>query len=360
MTRSLVLTAPRTFEAVDFDLPTVSEDDALLEVELAGICGTDWKTYLGKLPYRLPLVLGHEIVGRLARIGDRMADRTGLRAGDRVSVGGTVPCWSCEQCQTGNARFCRRPHGYGTLTPSSTPPHLWGAFGEHLYVAPGAVLHRLDDDLPGEAAVCAQAIVANGFAWVQHQGEVRAGDVVVVQGAGPQGIGCALVAREAGAAQVVLTGLTRDAERLEIARRLGAHVTIDVERENAVEVVRDMTGGRMADLVVDVTGAPASLVPSIRMVRQQGTVVVAGLVGQHVGVELPLDEIVWNEIRLQGAFIKNADAARRGIDLVHSRRWPLEDIVTHSWPLARAEEALLAIGGETSGVYPVKAVVRPR
>src|SRR2546423_98241 len=88
-------------------LPHIGEDEALLRVEMVGICGTDYKYYHGKIAAPLPMILGHEILGHLAAIGERAAARYGLRAGDRVAVEGSIPCWACAACQSGQYRFCR-------------------------------------------------------------------------------------------------------------------------------------------------------------------------------------------------------------------------------------------------------------
>src|SRR5579859_4024960 len=98
ITESMVLEAPEKLAMRSFDIPDIGPDEGLLEVELAGICGTDWKTFHGKLSYPMPLILGHEILGRLAQVGSRLSERTGLTEGERVTVAGSVPCWSCRAC----------------------------------------------------------------------------------------------------------------------------------------------------------------------------------------------------------------------------------------------------------------------
>jgi alcohol dehydrogenase len=183
--------------------------------------------------------------------------------------------------------------------------------------------------------------------------------VVVVQGCGPQGLACALVARECGAEQVIVTGLTRDADRLALARDLGAHRTVDVQREDLGEVVRAATGGRMADVAIDVSGSPAAIAASIDLVRRQGTVILGGLTGKDTLTPLSIDALVWNQIKLQGVFTKGAQAIHDAIKLIESGKYPLERIVTHRYPFAAADEAIRAIGGELEGCYPIKAAVEP-
>jgi alcohol dehydrogenase len=358
-TRAMVLERAEELRLTEFPRPAVGDDAALLAVELAGICGTDVKTFHGKLPYPMPLIMGHEILGHVAEIGERAAERWGLRVGDRVAVEGSVPCWSCVRCHTGQYRFCQRKRGYGTDTPSTVPPHLWGAYAPLMYLAPGSIPHRMDPSVPAEAAVLANGVMANGLQWVRNQGGVRYQDVVVVQGVGPQGLACVVVARECGARLIVATGLTRDGERLELARLFGADHVVDVERQDPVAFVRELTNGEMADVVVDVSGSPKAMAASLELARVQGTIVCAGLSGQETLTPLLFDQVIWKELRLQGVFTKGADAVADSIDLIESRKYPLERMLTHKFPLDQAEQAVRAIGGEIPGLYPVKAAIAP-
>jgi alcohol dehydrogenase len=358
-TESLVLEAPERLVMRSFEIPDLGPDDGLLEVELAGICGTDWKCFHGKTPYATPLIMGHEILGRLASVGKRMAQRTGLQEGDRVTVTGRVPCWSCADCYSGNYRYCRNRLSYGTWTSSNVPPHLWGAFGQYMYVAPGSILDKVDPSVPAEAAVLVQGVIANGYQWVRTFGRVQPRQVVLVQGCGPQGLACTLVAKECGASLIVVTGLAQDSQRLALAREFGADVTINVDEENVVERVRDLTGGAMADTVVEVSGSPTGIQASVQAVRRQGTIVLAGLTGKETLTPILMDHLVWNEITIKGAFTKGSVSVADSLALVASRRFPLEKMITHVYPLDQAEAAIRAIGGETPGLYPIKAAIRP-
>lgn len=357
-TPALVLEAPGQLRLREFARPAIGPDEALLAVELVGICGTDVHTFHGKLDYPLPLIMGHEILGHIAEIGERAAERWGLRVGDRVSVEGAVPCWACVRCQTGNYRFCQRRRSYGTTTPATEPPHLWGAYGRLMYLAPGSLVHRIRPDVPAGAALMA-SILGNGIQWARNQGGVRYGDAVVVQGVGPQGLAAVVVARECGARLVVATGLARDQARLEMARRFGADYVVNVEEQDPVALVRELTDGEMADVVVDVSGSPQALVKSVALAGLQATVVCAGLTGKDTRTPLPMDEVVLREIRLQGAFTKGSDAILEGIRLVESRKYPFEEMVTHVFPLEEAEQALRALAGEVPGLHPVKAALAP-
>ncbi|MBM3947016.1 MAG: zinc-binding dehydrogenase [SAR202 cluster bacterium] len=181
----------------------------------------------------------------------------------------------------------------------------------YLYIRPTSLLTRVPESLSPEAAVLVGGVMVNGFQWAIRMGGVRMGDYVLIQGAGQQGLACTYAARHAGAALVLVSGLSRDAQRLELARRCGAHRTIVADGENVVEVVRQETGEAMADVVVDVSGSPAAITASVDCLRRQGTLVLAGLTGDATVTPMLMDKLVWNEIRLQGTSRRTTIPLRR-------------------------------------------------
>jgi alcohol dehydrogenase len=342
-----------------FPLPAVGPDEALLKVEMAGLCGTDYHVYEGKLVMPLPIILGHEILGHIAAIGERAAARYGVREGDRVAVEGTVPCWACEYCLKGSYRFCRSDRGYGLHMPTSEPPSLWGALAEYMYLAPGSVVSRVPESIPAKVAIVA-SIFANGIQWLRRHGDVSAGETVVIQGVGSQGLAATVIARESGAAQIIVTGLSKDAGRLALARDFGADHTIVADQEDVAERVRELTAGRLADVVLEVTGSPSAIQSSVQLVRPQGRLVLAGLTGKETVTPLKLDQLVWNEVRVEGVFTKGADAISAANRFLEARgsRYPLERMVSHVYPLAEAEAAIRASGGAAGDQF-IKAVITP-
>ena len=358
--RAMVLEAPGRMRLRTFELPQIGPDEALLRVELVGICGTDHGLYSGKLSAPLPLIPGHEILGRIATIGERAAERYGMREGDRVTVEGAVPCWSCTACHSGSYRFCRSMLAYGTRAPLAQPPGLWGGMAEHMYLAPGSILHKASETIPAETAIVA-GLVANGVQWLNGYGALSVGDTVVIQGAGPQGLAATAVAHASGAAQIVVTGLRRDAPRLRLARELGASDVVVADEDEPVAAVRELTGDRLADVVLDATGSSQAVRASIQMVRPQGTLVLAGLTGADVETSIALDRLVWNEIRLQGVFSKDATAMAKGIGFLATTgaRYPLHKIVSHVFGLEQAEDAIRAVAEDGAADGFIKAAIRP-
>lgn len=341
----------------------MEEDTALLRVELVGVCGTDVKTYAGSMPYPFPLVLGHEIIGRIEEAGARfLADRD-VAVGDRVAVVARVPCWSCAACQGGRYRDCLRRTGYGTWTPADHPPHLWGGMAEYMHLAAGSVLRVVPPHVSPAAALMVHTVVGNGFEWARIVGGLRPGGTVVIQGCGPQGLGAAVAALADAAGLVVVTGLSSDRRRLEFARRAGA-ATVDVEVEDPVAAVEALTDGRMADVVVNVTGSPATVTESLRLARNRGTIALAGLAGEGVEASLPVDEIVWRELSIRGCYSKNMEAAAIADRFLEQRSdWHpfLEDLVTDVVGLDQVEQVLLDLASPAGDpdVMPVKVAVDP-
>ncbi|MBI3061136.1 MAG: alcohol dehydrogenase catalytic domain-containing protein [Deltaproteobacteria bacterium] len=357
--RGATLVQPEKIEIREYPIPDVPPNGGLVAVERAGVCGTDVKYLHGKIELPLPVILGHEILGRVVKLGREAAAIHGLQEGDRIILKGALGCGRCADCRRGAARFCRKRTNYGGRTTCAKPPHLFGGFADYIYLAPDALATKVSDRLPAEAAVLIGAVMANGFQWAVRQGGVKIGDFVLIQGPGQQGLASAFAARQAGAARVFISGIGRDAERLALAERFGAHRTINVEKENVAEVVRNETGGAMADVVVDVSGSPKAIQTSVECVRRQGTIVLGGLSGDSTATPMLLDKLVWGEIRLQGVFTADNGATEAAMRLVEATGFPVEEMVSHVFPIEETERCIRAVGGEIADLYPIKALIKP-
>jgi threonine dehydrogenase-like Zn-dependent dehydrogenase len=170
-----------------------------------------------------------------------------------------------------------------------------------------------------------------------------------------------VIARESGARRLIVTGLARDTARLDLARRMGATDTIVADQEDVEARVREITGGRMADVCLDVSGSAVAPPISIRLVRALGVVVMAGLAGKDAISPMALDHLVWNEIRMQGVYVKGERAYSKAIDFIETRAadYPVDQIVSHTWPLERAEDAIRAAAGQRVPDGFVKAAIVP-
>ena len=360
-TRAVVQTAPRKLELRELALPDIDDDSGLLRVEACGICGSDAEQYAGVLPATFPLIPGHEPLGVIERIGDRAAKRWGVDVGDRVAVEVLIPCGHCWACREGRYPLCRGRggmfgHGY---VPLSRPPGLWGAYADYMYLDPCSIVHPVRKDIPASIAVMFNPLGA-GFRWAVEIPETRPGDSVLILGPGQRGLASVIAVRAAGAGTVIVTGLSRDAKKLALARELGADHTLDVETEDVRKRVRELTGGRGADVVVEVTAnATAPVAEALWYVRPGGQIVLAGVKGLKPVPEFVSDLVVLKEVTIRGALGVTSRAYEAAIRLIESGKVPLEHMHTHDFALEEAELAIRTLAGEVPGAESIHSCLLP-
>src|SRR5437762_13045777 len=221
---------------------------SLVRTEMAGICGTDVHLWKGELPIGLPIILGHETVGRIEQLGRGLErDWTGqpLRVGDRVTWNSSISCGNCYYCaEKRQPTRCPHRRAYGVGYPCDQPPHLLGGYAEFHYLRPRTTIFKLPEDLSTESVIGAGCGLLTAIHGVERTG-IAWRDNVVVQGAGPVGLAALAVARSAGAAQVIVIGGPK--HRLDSARRFGADRIINIDEvrdpKARLEAVRQLTGG---------------------------------------------------------------------------------------------------------------------
>lgn len=337
-TRSMVVTRPGHMEMQEFEIPKIGDADMLLRVERVSICGSDPNHFLGlQGDEAFPFILGHELVGFVEEVGSEAAEDYGVAKGDRVVVEPYIPCRKCPSCMTGNYALCDHRRVYGFSVSASTPPHLWGAYGQFMYVAPGSMVHRIHAAPPPEAA-CLASVIGNGIRWVRTKGQAKLGDKVVILGPGAQGLASVIAAKESGANPILVTGVGKDIHKLRLAEEFGADLTIDVEKEDVATRVREMTGGRMADLVIECTGNPESLRSAFGLLRAGGRLVIAGTFKQK---EVPIkpDWIVFRELEVVGGLGQSLDV-EDAVRIIESGKYAIEKIITHQFPMEKASEGM--------------------
>jgi alcohol dehydrogenase len=345
-----VLTEPRKFEIREFAIPEIGPDDAVLKMEAAGLCGTDYEQYAGHLkgtPWDFfPVIPGHEIQGFIDRIGPEASKKWNVKEGDHVVMEAIIGCGQCFHCAVGSPLQCEHAMGYGLYVPSTRPPHLWGGYASHVYVHPRALIHKVPAGIPKKALSLYNPL-SSAVRWAGEVPRTSVGDTVVVLGPGQRGLLCAVVALEAGASTVIVTGTKHDKGRLAIARELGVTHTIDVDAENAVERVHEITGGRGADVIVEVSAqATQPIIDGVDMVRRGGTIVLAGLKSFKPVGNLITDKIVIKEIKMVGVLSAGWTSIERALDILRRRHGELERLCTHSVPLAEADHAVKLLGRE--------------
>jgi threonine dehydrogenase-like Zn-dependent dehydrogenase len=347
-----VRTAPRTTELREFAMPEIPEDGALLKMEVAGICGTDVKMYAHPV-IEAPVIMGHENVGTIVAAGRGFVERQGLGEGDRVFVEHYVACYRCEWCRLGEYRHCEatdwrtnpeaRRYGY---TSCEHPYHLWGGFAQYMYLPWNCVIHKVPDNVTqAEAGIITP--LSNGIEWALYDCRVGFMDSVLVQGPGQQGLSQVVACKQAGAGLIIVTGTGRDAARLELARKLGADHTIDVEQEEALERVLELTGGSGVDVVLDCTagaGTSPVLLGIDALKRRGGTLLVQGELAKFP--DFPLKKLTEKAITIKSARGHSYRAVELAIEQLASKRFPLDLLTTHEYGLKDADAAIRAVGGE--------------
>ena len=357
----MVQHAPRDLREQRFPLPEIGAEDALLRVEACGICGSDYEQFEGALPVPMPVIPGHEPVGVIEAIGEVASRRWGVRRGDRVAVETLLPCGYCLECVQGRYRLCRGTGGMSAFgyKPVSAPPSLWGGYAEYMYLDPHALIHKMSRDIAPEIAVLFNPLGA-GFRWAVDMPRLRVGETIVVLGPGQRGLASVIAAREAGAGCVIVTGLSRDERKLALAREFGADHAIDVEQDDVVRRVREITGGRMADVVIDVTAyAVEAVTQAIDLARRGGRVVLGGTKGPKPVPNFLSDKLVGKELTLIGAFGVDWPAYEAAVRLIESGRYPLERMHTHTLPLAEAERGMALLAGNVPGEQAVHVALVP-
>jgi len=344
-----VATAPNTTVIQEFTKPEISLDDALLKVEAVGICGADSYIYKN---IKTPMILGHECVGRIEKVGKEAARKWGVKEGDRVVIEEPMPCGYCDVCKMQKYQLCKNGGRYGQV-PISVEPSLWGGFSEYMYLHPNTQVYKIADHVKKEIAPMFIPI-SNGIRWVQDIGKLTLGGTIVIQGPGQHGLGCVIAAKQLGAACIIVTGMSQDQKRLEVARELGAHHTINVEEEDPIEAVSKITGGKMADVVMDITtGATIAINLSLELARIGGTIVLAGAKNRPVP-DFNSDTIFRKELTVTGVYGRDFRAVEPALRLIESNTLPLELLSTHEFSLQETDYAMKVFAGEIkTGVPPI-------
>ena len=334
-------------EVRTYPLPReMAEGDMLVRVDLAGVCGTDVHLHKGQLPIPLPMILGHESVGTIVTMGAPRRDWVGnpLALGDRVTWSVGLWCDECYYCRVARIPTrCENRTAYGVSMPCDQPPHLMGGYSQYHYLHARAAVFKLPDDLPGEAVVgagCAIVTAVHGF---EKMG-LNWGESVVVQGAGPVGLASMVISKEAGGYPVIMIGGPKD--RLDVAKRFGAELTINIDEvrdaEERRERVLELTEGRGADAVIECVGEPHAVAEGWELCRDGGRYLVLGHYGDTGPTPLNPHVITRKELTVMGSWGSEPRHTVKALQLLRMRaeRYPFADLISHRYRLDQVNDAL--------------------
>jgi L-iditol 2-dehydrogenase len=271
----------------EIDRPQIREEEVLIKVKAGAICGSDLHIMHDRTPTPFPLVIGHEFSGVIEELGDSVK---GWKKGDRVIADGFVEtCGRCFCCTRGFSHLCADKKSLGITVD--------GCFAEYVKV-PQRVLHRMPEGLSFEEASLAEPASVVIHALIEDN-RIDVGDFVAVLGSGPIGLLGAQVAKAVGADKLLITGLAVDVPlRFKVAEELGVcDYIVNVEKDDPVKVLKEATGGRGADLVLDSTGSPQALEQGMEMVRRKGTLAALGIGAEMIRV--PWFKMVTEAVRIQ-------------------------------------------------------------
>jgi len=306
------------------------------------------------------MILGHEGVGEIVEIEGKKCDVYGalLKVGDKVLCNRGVTCGHCYFCKVKmEPSLCPNRWVYGIHTSSAQPPHLTGNYAEYIPLVRKVDFFKIDPkvDLKILApASCSGATSAHAF----DLSRMEPGDSVLVQGVGPLGIFAVAFAKSFGASQIITIGGTE--ERLNMCKAFGATLLLNrnrLSKEERKEAVMEVTYGRGVDVAFEMAGEPDAMRECISLVRTGGTCVSAGFGEPHGTIELDcFHDIGRKNIRLQGVWVSEVRHTHMALQLMLSRLQDFSKLITHRFPLDRANDAILAMKRKEA----VKAVLIPQ
>jgi 2-desacetyl-2-hydroxyethyl bacteriochlorophyllide A dehydrogenase len=325
-------------EVLDVDEPEVKETDVLVKVAAGSLCGSDVHYYQwlpGSRFIRVPVILGHEFSGQVVKVG---AGVNTVDVGDRISAMPSMPCGQCSNCLIGRGDSCTDRLVPGLLSD--------GFFATYARLTAGANIFKLPENVSYEAAALLEpfSVALNAV----DLSDFRIGYRAAVLGPGPIGLLTTMILKAGGASLIMMAGTRGDEKRLDLARRFGADLIVDVEQEDPAATARNVSGGGL-DIVFEATGNPKSVSQALDMVRAGGKVV---LIGIHAALaEFDPTPMVRGRKSIIGAYGYNVQTWRRAIALISSGKVDPEAIITHRLPLIDGEEGFeLAIKRDAAKV----------
>jgi len=325
----MVLKAPRELVPDEVPRPGPDASRVLIRVTHSGICGTDFKIYSGAIPVRYPRIMGHEMVGEVVDAGD-----TGrFKSGDRVIIDPELYCGDCFHCRIGQTHLC--PNGILVGRDAD------GGFAEYV-AAPASHVFRLPDSIDSRTAPLIQVLTTCLHA--QRQVKIFPAESVVVFGLGVTGQLHVQLAKARGASPVI--GVTRSAGKRELAEDLGADITVP-GGDGAIEMVREATEGRGADVVIETTGVLASVAAAIAMARSGGRLLLFGIITAKEGA-LPFYDLYFKELALISARVAKGEDYPSALALVQRAQIKLGPLVSDVMPLTELSAAIGMLGSDSA------------
>jgi 2-desacetyl-2-hydroxyethyl bacteriochlorophyllide A dehydrogenase len=323
------------FTIEETEIPQLKEDEVLVKVRAAALCGTDLHVYDGEMKTsKLPIIMGHEWAGDVVEVGTNVK---ALKEGDRIFSAPHYYCGTCIYCRSGRENLCEQRGVFGAIGPRD------GCFAEYV-VAPYPSLYLLPSKITYEVG----SLIGDTLSTAAHavqRARITPGDTVAIWGLGPVGQCLLQMARIAGAARVIAIDVVSD--RLSLARKLGADVAVNSKEEDPVKFIKDESNGRGVDLTIEAAGVPAAYMQALEATAKGGKLLLVAyqLRVQDKPVEIALRAIMWREVTIIGTFAHVASEADKFVQLVLNDRVKLEPLISHRFPLEKINEAFELFAG---------------
>ena len=353
--RSILCHGPEDYRLEEIPIPQVQPGEVLVRVLGAGICAGDSKCFHGAPLFwgdearqgycQPPITPGHEFVGEVVALGDGASEKYGLALGDLAISEQIVPCWECRFCKRGQYWMCDRKHdvyGFRQRTP--------GAMAEYMRFPADAINYKVPTALSTRQAVYIEPLACAIHA--VQRGEIELGDTVVVAGCGPLGLGMVAAARLKNPGQLIALDLKPN--RLEVARKAGADLTLNPQEVDVVTEVKKLTGGYGCDIYIEATGDPSGVVQGLHMIRRLGTMVQFSVFSQPTQVDWTIIGDT-KELNIHGSHL-GPYCYPLAIEMLLKGQVPAEDIVTHAFPLEQYGEAFQMVHEAKSSI---KVMLQP-
>lgn len=311
-------------ELQDVPEPRVGVDEVKIEVKATGVCGTDIHIYHDEFKSNPPVILGHEFCGVVKEVGTNVTE---FKTGDRVtSETAHKVCGKCMFCRTGNYNLCpeRQGIGYG----------VDGAFAKFCVVRKDLV-HLLPDNVDYVSGAFCEPLSC-AVHGVSEQTGIRAGEVVVIIGPGPIGLLSAQISKLEGAYVVVL-GIFADEARLALAKKLGADRTVTIQKENPEEIIKDITDGYGADVILECSGNVSGAQLGLKLARKKGKFTQMGLFGKPITIDF--EQIAYKELKVTGFFSHKWTSWEKAIKLLAQNKVQVKPLVTDEFTIVEWKKA---------------------
>jgi L-iditol 2-dehydrogenase len=328
--RAVVLNGPNDFKATEVAKPEIGDNDILLQMKKAAICGTDMRILAGTKTkgVRYPSIIGHEMCGLVCEVGKNVK---GFEVGEKVSIANVIPCHSCHSCLTGRENAClnRKAIGY----------EFDGGFAEYVLIPGIAIESGNVVKLPEDVSFEEGALIEPLSCCIRGLKNAGTGfnDSVLIVGAGPIGLMHLQLSKIVGAKKVIVSEPIQS--RREKAEKLGADLVVDPTKENLAEIVMRETDGLGMDVIVMAIGVPAIINSTLKLCRKGGTVnLFAGFAGTGEST-IEVNTIHYNEINVNGSTAYKREDYFEAADMVKSKKVNLKEIVTHTFKIDDFQDA---------------------